>query len=83
MMTEARKTEFILSILYNNEDREKIMRNYDGEPVEVFLKKDGILSRGPTPDDVYAPPPKNSEKIDNLFRDFFAYKEKQFMQNYG
>ena len=82
-MTEARKTEFILSILYNNEDREKIMRNYDGEPAEVFLKKDGILSRGPTPDDTYTPPPENPAKADRLFRDFFAYKEKMFLQSYG
>ncbi len=83
MITEARKTEFILTILLDKRKSGELMREYKGEPAETFLDRVGAITKGTTPDDCYVPPPKKSDGIDSFFRDYFLYKEQLFMQEQG
>ncbi len=54
-------------------------RGYDNEPVEEFLKKWGFLTQGLTESDIHVPVPVNAHKADRALREYFAYRERNFV----
>ena len=71
------KKELVFLLKYLIKDKEELNRvtdTYKNEPVEEFLKNHDIITKGLTPYDSYVAPGTDSEKLDLIIKDYFAYE---------
>ncbi len=66
---------FFLSYIIKDDGKlNEVADKYKNEPVEEFLKNNDLITTGLTSYDSYVPPQPDSEKLDFLIKDYFAYE---------